>query len=169
MPAIVTRFYQVRNRSEWMRAWITDDGCLSILSDYGNYGHWWTSTGCEFRAFLCGLDAQYLGNKLADGRREYRADQTLTSVKNMIIHARRDGEMTAKQARREWSRLAQHGDLGTEFEFVAWYDRSKLENRAEASTRGIPQQLEAFIERLWPAFIEQLRAELALEAEQETA
>lgn len=161
-------FYQVRgNGSEWMRAWLTSDGCISIVSDYGNYGYWFGAPGGEFRRFLLGADTDYLGNKLADGQRDYKGEESLRSVKHHILKQRRSLEWSRDQARREWDLLADFDGLDHEFDFLRWSNETEIEY-AEIEylyCEGIPSQLQWFLKNLWPFFVEKLQAEIDDEEE----
>jgi len=174
-----TRLYTVRTREfgGWARIWITDDGCFTTISDYGNYGYWWGDPGCEFRQFLCQVDDYYLGRKLAAGRREFDGEASVKAIRNRICHLRRQQELTREQAQAEWelvhpkptgwsglSRRGLFSSMNNEVEAHEWYLETKLDDPAELLSYRTPMQIQMFIKRLWPLFTEQLRAELAQEA-----
>lgn len=46
----------------------TETGFFATVSDWGNYAYIWTAPGGEFRAFLMGLQPDYLYGKLMMGR-----------------------------------------------------------------------------------------------------
>jgi len=103
-PNPTTRFYEVKpGKSGWARIWLTDDGCISILSDWGNYGYWFGSPGCEFRLFLTGCDDDYLGNKFAGGKTEFDGEETADAARELILRHRREQRLSAEDARNEWN------------------------------------------------------------------
>lgn len=159
----VTRFYAVRKGIEWARFWVTDDGCLSIVSDYGNYGYWWGAPGMEFRLFLSrDRDTDYLASKLWSGQRQvFKIDATRKEIKRAIIRERRGGHIDRERARQEWELL---NGLDDEFDLRHWWENTRLPGAEELPEYGYPGQLSAFLERLWPLFVDALRAELEAEA-----
>jgi hypothetical protein len=168
----VTRFYMVRGEHfEWARIWITDDGCFSCLSDFGNYGYWWGAPGCEFRKFLCHIQDDYLMSKLNSGERdEYDADATLKRWQRRICQLRREKELTRDEASKEWTLLENCSGLYSEFDLHEWYLTTKLNCHDEGpGVYRVPIQIQMFVKRLWPLFVVQLRAELAAEFTAELA
>lgn len=160
-----TRFYEINPRkSGWARIWITDDGSFSCLSDWGNFGYWWGSPGCEFRRFLTGCDADYLGNKFGGGRSEFDGEATRKAIKRVILKKRRD-RWTREEARAEWRHL-QDSDLDDPVGLNDWVHGTTLEpdDYFETPRYVIPQRVQAFLKHVWPLFVEQLRAELTQEA-----
>ena len=140
----ITRFYQVQHGSEWARFWVTDDGCLSIISDFGNYGYWWHSPGVEFRAFLASDrgSPDYIGAKLHSGQRDWLyAHDTERAIKRKIISLRRDRLWSAGQARAEWD-LASIDD---EAACWHWYYNTQIEDAHELPVHGPSRQLVAFM------------------------
>jgi len=161
----ITRFYQVQLGSEWARFWVTDDGCLSIMSDFGNYGYWWGGPGCEFRAFLARErhgDTGYILGKLAGGKQHFYAEDTERKIKRRILEWRREGALSKEKARKEWELVCL--GIGDEHDAVRWYDRTELQDAYDLTSYGPPRQLVAFMDRLWPLFVDALRAELAAES-----
>lgn len=152
-PRPITRFYQVRvPRPDlgWARIWITDDGCFSTVSDYGNYGYWWGAPGCEFRKFLCGVDSHYLTTKLASGEKEYDDRGTLAAVKQFILGKRRARTWSAVKAREEWELLGKYSSLDSEHDLSQWATETKLPIYEEFGLvrYETPRQLAAFVERI---------------------
>ncbi len=158
-----TRFYQVRppNSTLWARIWITDDGCISILSDHGNYGYWFGQPGCEFRKFLCECDDDYLGKKFSGGRREFDLEDSVKHIRYMIRTWRRDGSIDKTTAAQEWE-LARDLDA-VNITPEQWYFQTGFSDASEMLLYRVPIQLQMFLKHLWPLFIEQLRAELVSE------
>ncbi len=161
-----TRFYEVKpGKSGWARVWITDDGCISIMSDGGNYGYWFGAPGCEFRKFLMGCDDDYLGNKFAGGKKEFDGEETADAARELILRHRREKSLSAEDARREWSGLPTMFEH--EMDWVRW-----VENETELGvdyTHDLgryvrPHAVRQFLKHTWPLFIEQIKAQLVAEA-----
>lgn len=168
----VTRFYSVRAKPcLWARIWITDDGCFSCLSDYGNYGYWWGAPGCEFRRFLTQVDDHYLTTKLQNGARdEYDGEATLARVQGHIAAERRAKRLTGMEAKRERELLGKHDLVDGEHHLFCWWQESRLDwGDGGPGAYRTPIQLAAFVREVWPLFVAQLRAELATEASPQEA
>lgn len=161
--APITRFYQVAQHSEWMRAWVTNDGCLSIMSDYGNYAHWWTSPGKEFRRFLVETGTDYLTMKLAGGQREFQEAETKKAIQERIAQLRKDKTIDAEQARDLWESAK---DIVDPTSAGIWFHEMEdhREEFCECYRSSYPQQLVQLMAILWPKLVEVIRAELAREA-----
>ncbi|HEY3499640.1 MAG TPA: hypothetical protein VGK73_33345 [Polyangiaceae bacterium] len=165
---VTTRFYQVWAPGpyrEWGRFWLTSDGCLSILSDFGNYGYWWGSPGCEFRRFLTRAGVEYIANKLAGGEEDYDGRETVKLVKASILELRRAGRYTREWARDEWDRIKLY-DLDESYD--EWFRNTRIPDAHELSPVYVtPFQLQAFMRKLWPVFVEALKNELLRERARE--
>ena len=167
-PSPKTRFYQVRvpNRSEWARIWITDDGCISILSDYGDFGYWFGSPGCEFRRFLTGCGPDYLMSKFKSGEEEFDQNATRRNARELVLRARREKEIDRETARVEWDAVCDV-DWSDEYSRSRWYfEETKLVEygASEVLVFRVPLMIQTFVEQLWPLFVEKLQAELDAEA-----
>jgi tetratricopeptide (TPR) repeat protein len=60
---------------DFARAIVTRDGCLTIISSFGNYGIWWSAPGCEIRAFIAHASVDYLESSLLYKRHGHRASE----------------------------------------------------------------------------------------------
>jgi hypothetical protein len=168
MKTPVTRFYQVRvapPHIEWARIWITDDGCISILSDYGNYGYWFGGLPeCGMRAFLVQAGDDYLINKFSAGKREIDHEATEKAIEREIheLMVAGDFDITDKiheetiMDRVDWSNLIEQWE---------WARASKIDEAHRLIQTRYPMQVTMFLKELWPIFREQLNAELAEEAQ----
>jgi hypothetical protein len=160
-PNPVTRLYEIRaGKSGWARIWITDDGCITILSDYGNYGYWFGAPDCEFRKFLTDCDDDYLGSKFANGRQVFDGEETVDAIREHILRTRRDKRIDADLARREWDALGTSFD--NEVEFAYWLRDTGLGGEFSRYVR--PHAIGHFLKQVWPLFMAELRRELAQEA-----
>lgn len=161
-------FYQVRppGRFEWARIWLTDDGCFSTVSDYGNYGYWWGSPGGEFRRFLTGCGPDYVLTKLTSGRQQkINGQKSVERIKEYILSHRRDGDWDKERARDEWRLICGNSDLDDIFNQVHWYEQTTIDCPYEYFVYEGSQQAAAFVQELWPLFVEELRKELEAERE----
>lgn len=151
-------------KSGWGRAWVTDDGCLSIMSDWGNYAYWWdrrhpTDRNTDFRDFLCRANDEYISRKLAGGKTEIDHEATLRDIKGRIARRRREGGFTRQEAQDEW-RLAESTHFDDEGDMWAWYHHSKLEDASEVLCYRTPMQLQMFMKKCWPGLVDAMRADL---------
>lgn len=168
MNLAITRFYQVRvaKGHEWARIWITADGCISILSDYGDFGYWFGDPGGEFRRFLTRCDDYYIQNKFSGGKKELDEQATEKAARRLVLEARRDRLIDRYQARDEWEAVSQV-EWCSEYSRCKWYfEETQLVEigATEVLQYRTPTRVRLFVERLWPIFIEQLKAELAVES-----
>ncbi len=162
-----TRFYQVRvpNRSEWARIWVTDDGCISVMSDYGDFGYWFGSPGCEFRRFLTGCGDDYLLNKFSSGEQEFDSHATERAARDLVLESRREKSIDRETAREEWDAVC-NVDWSCEYSRSKWYfEETKLVDCAVSDVLKfrVPMHVQMFVKELWPLFVAQLRAELDAE------
>lgn len=164
-----TRMYTIRTPSRaWARIWITDDGCFTAISDHGNHGYWWGSPGGEFRRFLTHCDDSYLIGKLSGGQQEYDGEATRQAIRDTLKRLHDEGEDTHE----ELIRLAD-AELSEIPGFTRWVDDPGeesggrilgYEERCFLAVYRPPIRVQMFVKHIWPHFIEQLRAELASEA-----
>jgi len=164
-PNPTTRFYEVKpGKSGWARIWLTDDGCISIMSDYGNYGYWFGAPGSEFRKFLTGCDDSYLGNKFAGGKKDFDGEDTADAARELILRLRRDKRLSAEDARLEWHNVPTAFD--NEIDWVRWVDETELgcDHTHNLGRYVRPHAVTQLLKHVWPLFIEQLKAQLAAEA-----
>lgn len=61
----------------------TQNGVLSIVSNYGSMGYRWEAPGNDFKKFLAEINIYYLMNKL--GKKAFNLDGTIKNMKNWII------------------------------------------------------------------------------------
>jgi hypothetical protein len=66
------RVYDVRHEGDAARTIVTRDGCLSIISSFGNFGIWWNAPGCEIRECIAAASADYVANSLLHMRHGHR-------------------------------------------------------------------------------------------------
>lgn len=163
-----TRFYQMRAHDNfgWARIWVTDDGWISIMSDYGNYGHIFDAPGCEFRRFLSNAYEGYITDKLAYGSREViRAEESVARVRKRICEWRRENILTRERAREEWELIDRYQDLEDPCNQVHWYEETTFNEPYDLFVyeRAALPRIREFMKQCWPIFVAQLNAERAKE------
>lgn len=70
MADITAKSYTLRTEhGDWLgQVVLTSDGMFSAVTDYGNFGYCWRSTGDkDFREFIIGLNVPYFETKMATG------------------------------------------------------------------------------------------------------
>lgn len=157
--APLTYFYHVRDRQwGWARAWVTSDGCLTIMSDWGNYAYWWFGDNGDHRRFLASCGVDYIENKLAGGKMEIDADATVRGIKDRIARRRREGGLSRAEARAEWE-LVDGVDFESERDMWVWYDATELDDACEVLCHRRPLQLQMFMRHCWPLLVVEMRAD----------
>lgn len=169
--------YTVETNHSWAIFLIdAGDGMLSIQSDYGNWGHSWSSPGKDFKKFLCELDDDYLLRKLCGNPDKFNAKKTVANIKKIICESRR--ERLRVRIRREWQEITKEWcrnmwDSAEELEDITSADvfaeRVMNDPYLEAIGEHITESdvmvyerdgaMTMFMERLWRPFIEYLKAE----------
>lgn len=79
-------------------------GEITIVSSWGTYAYaWWGTDKADFRDFILAMrrDTDYLFRKLG-GRSIFDGEATEREIKSRILAARKQGLITAEQARDEW-------------------------------------------------------------------
>jgi len=164
--------YYISNNGKhegWGKFIIDSTGYFSCVSDYGNYAFWWTAHGeGDFRDFLTGVDAGYLMGKLSNGVRNFDLEETIRKMKEEAISNRRAtvrGEayenynVTKDELREVWDEIE---SASNEYECTKIIDDHYrcYPDPCDILSFGYPHDLRAFATRLWPRFIEALKAEL---------
>lgn len=161
--------YEIRsNRCCGLEGWgivvIDSKGFLGIVSDHGDYAYHWSSFGEDFKKFLEGLDWHYLHGKLTMGRRDvYDGDATEKAIKEHILSHRRTRQWTAERAREEWALLGEHEvDHDRSDGFSCWYRETTIDDAGEFHHTRPEPQCQAFCQKIWPRFIEAMKAGLCV-------
>lgn len=165
---IVTRRYEIPSDKPgegWGIFLIDDRGFFAVVSDWGNYAYMWTAPGQEFRKFLCQLNADYLCIKLAP-QLVYDGEKTEQRIRRHILRCRRERRIDRETARREIDRLESLALYQHQCEYGRWLEQSELEDAFSVMSCFVrdPQTMQ-FCKRLYPRFVEVLRAELAQETD----
>lgn len=143
---------------------IDNTGILTAITDYGNYGHWFSISG-DMRDFIigCGDSESYLMGKF--GRKsEYDNDRTCDGIKQYILDSRRSGGLTKDKARNEWLLLCENNELYDYDDLMAWYGETTLDvDMSETVYYDFPSDVKAFVKNLIPRFAVMLTQELEAE------
>lgn len=148
---------------------IDSRGVFSAVSDYGNYGYWWSHHGCrDIREFVMGLARDhydYPASKFQNGRPDvYNGHETLKRVKEAICRLRRDLSLDQDVARAAWDLLDEYGNLDSSEDFARWLDvQHHLSDAWELAVYETPRQIVAFCQKVLPRLAKLLRAELESE------
>lgn len=170
-PVKLWRYYLPNiNHEGWSEVVISSGGFFAAVSDYGNYAFAWRSMGCDdARKFFLRAPQEwsYFANKLGsyEEYRQYNGDATEAAIKDVIIHRRREGELSRHEAREQWDLLADFDHLDRKEDFARWFDVQDLggDIYEHIQTRCAPG-LEAFCKVTMGRLAEVIRAELEQEA-----
>lgn len=173
-----THFYNLRSsRLWWARIWVTSDGLITIASDYGHFGYWFGGPGCEIRRFLTGVDPSqhgYMAIKLAAGRREYDAEETVRRIRGEVARMRKQGELDRNIARELWDSVDDFELGSSDARASSWLDEDVVQEHLGVDAYGyfsrqIPGDVRGFMRDVWPVFVETLKTELRSERQQREA
>jgi hypothetical protein len=173
--------YDVRVRHRgWAVIMLSEaGGVLSIQSDYGTWGHCWPCHGRpSFKHFLveCDRDRGYLVRKFGGSRKDFDFAASVKNLRRAVGQAYRDRRtIYYASGRRELFDLAKCRELLAEVDAIedtdsaddfarqAWSmpGGSVVEDYSDIIVKRDSAALVHFLERLWPAFIAELRRELA--------
>lgn len=165
-----SRFYRIRTPGGfgWARIWITSDGSFSTMSDFGNYGHWWSPyVGQDFRKQLTHFNDHYLIDKLTYGMPyKVNAEKTKKQICEHICSRRRYHGLPRDDARREFD-LAQATDFDDAVSQVDWYRETELQDASElfVHEKDDVDRVGAFVKEVWPAFMSAIEDEFDHERE----
>lgn len=167
---VLHRYYLPSEKGEgWAIVIVGSDGTLSAISDYGNYGHYWSHPGCDdFREFLLRAkeDHGYFVNKLSGGRKVYDGEKTAKAIREHILHCRRTRAWNAERAREEWDLVDECEVDDDEYGYLRWGEETKIDDCYEYR-RDIPEpDVVAFVSRVLASdrFRAMLQADLAAAA-----
>lgn len=147
---------------------ITEDGFLSIHSDFGDYNYRWSAFGDSFKSFLIGVDQSYLMGKLSQ-RDEFNEKDTFNQISSEICSYRRDQLISFKESDgllKEVEYLRRHcGPFREEYYrmveslpgLMGFYNHDMA---SFPCSMNYSHSIRSFCEHIWPAFIETLKEEL---------
>lgn len=167
----IHRYYLPSIKGEgWAVVLIGSDGMFTALSDYGNYGYWWSHHGCkDVREFFLRAtkDPDYFVRKLTHGHQDiYDGDATVKDIKKYILEVRRDRSWTAEKARAEWELLDNYEIADSSEGFSRWYDNTRIDEAYEyRHTKPQPQAV-AFVEKVMRRLEEVIRLDLGYPEEE---
>jgi hypothetical protein len=143
-------------------------GYFSCVTDYGNYAFWWTAHGDgDFRDFLASVDGGYLMGKLSNGQRKFDLEETIKNMKRSAIDSRRatvrgyayeNYEVTKEEIRDIWDDIDGASSEHECTKLIEDHYRC-FPDPCGILSYGYPYELRHFATRLWPRFIEALKAD----------
>lgn len=140
---------------------------VSIISDYGNFGYYWSHTGSPWDKFLANISFDYAMNKFM-GKDLYRPlsiTDSCDKLKQIIIDARRNqGELTKQQARDMWYHTDPYDyECSPEhFRYALSHNCEQIcdLNLPDSVFNEVNPQAKGFWEKLWPEFIKAVETEM---------
>lgn len=168
--------YKLRKKTDSLSSWadivldIGEDGNsgrIMIASDYGDWQRYWQSCG-PFKEFLCNMPIDYAAGKFGESH-HIDVEATIKDFKEKVFYARRSGELDAEEARHLYNLIDELGpDLPTDNATDAFYciasnypDVMKFIGHGVELKECVTPRFRNFWEKIWPAFIEQLKREIA--------
>lgn len=168
------RYYLPRDsRSGWAIIVLdTTIGFFSAVSDNGNYVYIWSNPGCEFREFLTQCDSSYIYGKLKPPGVPDRIDEweTKRNMGTLISDIWPKGTAGYEKE----TKLLEAADFSTELGISDWRNgETSLPTYRPSWYEGISTYDHAgctyFCERVWPRFVELLKADIELDSKEENA
>lgn len=155
-------------RDSWSIVFVDDDGCLSILSDYGNWGYRWNMAGesKSVRRMLLDFNSSYVHDKLSyDHAKVFSPEKTIKVIREVILQYRRHGDIDSAVARADWNDIA---DINNILDFVEFLDAFPPRHlRYESCCMYEPHNasgLDHWTKVSFPRLQERIREQLADEA-----
>jgi len=169
--------YTIRDeRGQWQAHIMVDDqsGDISIQSDYGNYAYWWTARGIgvTLKQFLLSTNDSYVMQKFGYGGKNehFFDDKTIDNIRAEIAEKYKQGSIDKVEALTCTLELddIEGNDHKTSTElYSTLVDQAPtlMEKIYDNNPYDIPwvsgthPSLVAFMERVWPVFIAELKKE----------
>lgn len=168
------RVYHLRfDRWGWALISVCDAvGMIGIASDWGNWSFNWSpkhiggdqSDPMNFTRFLASHEnAHYVAGKMLgrDEEHAYDDNATLNGFREIVLRDRREKKIDKDEARRRWDAIGSYCDgphrldeLASEIEIDDFWGEDHVKHSPTATYH-------VFVECLWPAFQQVLRAELS--------
>lgn len=147
---IATWTFRIEKTFDWAVAFVTEDGFFSVVSDYGNYGYYWSEPGTHILKFLGERgNPDYFLSKLSPVQ-EVNFDATCRAIRDSILQMRRTQGIDSDTAEMFWTDIeaVEHSDMGLEE-----FDR---ENGGAFPDYRLPRvmkhdvQAQQFMKIIWP-------------------
>lgn len=157
---------------EWAVILVADEGgLLSIVSDWGSWSHYWPNHGDpSFKHFLVRMGTghpDYLICKLGGSKKDFDFDASVRKLKLATGRAYRDKRISKERCQDAIAEVENLEHTGSADDFARQLMDSgefgflDFEELSAATVKRDSGALLGFLERLWPLFVGQLRAELA--------
>ena len=178
--------YVLRSKDQhwWAVFMISEDGFVSIQSDYGDYNYCWSSRGDQtIKEFLIDCNDDYLMGKLGMNLpKEFNGGKTAQRIKEDILRERKQRYIESNLARFYFDLCKEIKYLYTIQDFEDYINSEHFSGLPSKALENLslldfyekdyssipvimdkPQQLKAFFEHIWPPFIEILKEEIGAE------
>ncbi|WP_084977330.1 hypothetical protein [Plesiomonas shigelloides] len=146
---------------------------VMVSSDYGSFSHYWGHCGYNPKEFLTDINFDYCMGKFFESKKLYILDAEAceNEIKQSIISLRKDGELTADEAREAWDDLLnpEYGpQAGRDYYHRELYESKHFE-RVFVDYESLPEKTkinplcQEFWNNCWLPFIDVLKAEINTE------
>ena len=155
-------FLPSENGEGYAIIFIDSTGVFSAVSDFGNYGYIWGSTGSKsIKEFLLESeeDWHYFAKKL-DPKDITDWDATKQRIAAHIQEYRREGNYDKGFATRELQ-LLHDSAISDEGSFYSWYQNTEISDASELMVRRLSYRVEHFVKKTMKRLCVILRKELA--------
>lgn len=146
-----TKSYLARDGFSWAKLFIDSKGAFSVLSDFGCYGHHWSSWEGDFRAFLLRTQDDYVLSKLTPTNwvRTIQIEPSKDAIIETIDSLLRKDCINFELARSALKEVRSEEEM-TAWIHDVWFGSLDLHTEPPIVTRNRPPLLEHFMLRLWP-------------------
>lgn len=145
----------------WAKITVSEDGTVSIVSDYGNWGYVWSHHGREsIKHFLVGIDSWYTWNKFSG--------KTVLNIKNTIKNMKKEIRSESNKDEREilffqLEEIEECRSINDIYNYF-YYNDNELTKFFDPAYLPISEdqdpQFMMFYKRLWKPFIRVLKKEI---------
>lgn len=141
-------------------------GTISIVSSYGNYSYYFSSTGMNFKDFLSKLNFDYFMKKTYPKYMKFNFEDTINQYKATILEDRRNQDITKEEALEYWEDLNYIEDCGNDINYffseldgTSFGKNYLIDDYYDTVIKKPCVQAVGFWEEVWPKFMEILQKE----------
>lgn len=137
-------------------------GCISIVSSYGKFGHFFGNMGQPLKSFLANSMPSYLMHKMTDGHDHvFDKEQSILHIRNLIAkysptNKKSELNITLDEIEDEEDTV---DGLGRALSYnlpELWEEHALWENFAKYKTCP---QIDGFITNIWKPFVAEIKSE----------
>lgn len=162
----------------WWAIFYVDEahGALSIQSDFGDYSYRWGAPSKPFKKFLSELDDGYLKIKLSHGTdhdRYFYERESFKKLREAVDKRCKERGFTKKQRKKYDDAVEEidEYDCRSEdlFSHLIYHNEDLVElfdpyEIGDFIVKGYSPRLEQFVEKIWPSFVDALKADIGKES-----